>query len=117
MPKTNQPIDQEYVTEAHEPAGFRRPDGEIAEEIRNALSDDVGLDARRIHVVVNGGKVRLSGTVRNCADLRRAEGHACAVTGTTSVQSDLQPLDSSEDGEAPSEAGAAAKMGKPAYDV
>jgi hypothetical protein len=54
--------------------------------------------------------------VRTCADLRRAEGHACAVAGTTSVQSDLQPLDTRDDRERPFEAGAAATMGKPAYD-
>jgi hypothetical protein len=117
MPKTSQPILEEYMTEVREPAAFCRPDAEIVEEIRNALADDVGLDARAIHVAVKDGKVTLVGTVRHCADLRRAEGHACAVVGATSVQSDLQPLDPSEEAEALSETGAAGRMGKPAYDV
>jgi osmotically-inducible protein OsmY len=114
MPETTQPILEEYVTEVR--VGFRRPDDEIAEEVRNVLADDVGLDARAIHVEVKDGKVKLSGVVRTCADLRRAEGHACAVIGTTSVQSELQPLDTSEARESPSETGAAGRMGKPEYD-
>jgi hypothetical protein len=120
MPKTIPPILEEYVSEVREPAAFCRPDDEIAEEIRHALADDIGLDALAVQVKVKDGKVTLSGTVRHCADMRRAEGHACAVMGAASVQSDqsdLQPLDRSDDDEHPSEAGAAARMGKPAYDL
>ena len=107
---------EEYMGEAREPAGFCRPDAEIAEEIRHVLADDVGLDARAVHVEVRAGKVTLTGTVRHCADMRRAEAHACAVVGVTSVQSDLQPIERGDE-EPASPAGVAAKMGKPDYDV
>ena len=116
MPETLRPIDDEYLTEAREPVSFRRPDGEIAEEIRCVLADDVGLDARAIHVAVRAGQVTLSGIVRTCADMRRAEAHACAVSGAASVQNDLQSKEKSEDCGDESEAGSAAKMGKPEYD-
>jgi hypothetical protein len=110
------PILEEYATEVREPVGYRRTDAEIAEEIRQALADDVGLDAHAVHVEVKNGEVRLRGTVRHCADMRRAEGHACAVMGATSVQSELQPIDRSDE-EPPIASGVAAKMGKPDYDV
>ena len=116
MARTDPPILEEYVTEVREPAGFCRPDADIAEEIRQALADDVGLDARAIHVEVKNGEVKLSGLVRQCEDARRAQAHACAVTGAISVHSDLQPEDLS-DGEAPPAPGVAARMGKPDYET
>jgi hypothetical protein len=107
---------EEYVSEVREPAGFRRPDAAIAEEIRHALADDVGLDARAIHVAVEDGKVTLAGTVRCCADMQRAEAHACAAVGAQSVVNALQPLDGTVDCDEGSDEGAAAKMGKPDYE-
>jgi osmotically-inducible protein OsmY len=116
MPETTRPIGEEYVTEVREPVGFRRPDAEIGEEIRHVLADDVGLDARAILVAVKDGCVTLSGTVRTCADMQRAEGHACAAVGAQSVRNELKPLDAVADLD-PSKQGAAARMGKPEYDV
>jgi osmotically-inducible protein OsmY len=116
MSETRPSILEEYVSEVREPAGFRRPDSDIAQEVRHALEDDVGLDARAIRVQVADGKVTLAGTVRCCADMQRAEVHACAVVGAQSVVNALQPLDGTVDCDAGSDEGAAAKMGKPDYE-
>jgi osmotically-inducible protein OsmY len=117
MPETTPPILEEYVSEVREPAGFRRSDAKIAEEVRDALADDVGLDARAVHVAVKDGRVTLGGTVRTCADMQRAEAHACAVVGAQSVRNELRPLDATVDCDSSAEEGAAAKMGKPKYDL
>ncbi|MBV8185838.1 MAG: BON domain-containing protein [Alphaproteobacteria bacterium] len=116
MPESRPSMLEEYASEVREPAGFRRPDADIVEEVRRALEDDVGLDARAIRVAVKDGKVTLAGTVRNCADMQRAEAHACAVAGAQSVLNELQPLDGTVDRDEGAEAGAAAKMGKPDYE-
>jgi hypothetical protein len=116
MPETTIRILEEYMSEVREPAAFRRLDTEIAEEVRDVLADDVGLDARAIHVAVKDGCVTLRGTVRTCADMQRAEGHACAVVGAQSVRNELTPLGGAAASDDPEE-GAAAKMGKPQYDV
>ena len=116
MPESSPPILEEYVGEVREPVGFRRAADDIAQEIRHALADDVGLDARDIRVEVEDGKVRLSGAVRTCGDMRRAERHVCAVAGTSSVVNDLVPADTTDDCAGAAEASAAAKMGKPDYD-
>jgi hypothetical protein len=107
---------EEYVSEVREPAEFRRPDADITAEVRHALEDDVGLDARAIRIAVKDGKVTLAGTVRCCADMQRAEAHACAVVGAQSVVNELEPLDGSVDCDEGSDEGAAAKMGKPDYE-
>jgi osmotically-inducible protein OsmY len=107
---------EEYMGEVREPAGFRRPDAEIAEEVRDALADDVGLDARAILVVVQEGRVTLSGSVRCCADMQRAEAHACGTVGAQSVKNELNPIDATVDRVEASDDGAAAKMGKPDYE-
>src|SRR5262245_47050743 len=116
MGETTTRILEEYVSEVREPAAFRRTDAEIVEEVRHALADDVGLDARAIHVAVKAGCVTLGGTVRTCADMQRAESHACAVVGARSVRNELTALDATADCDSASEQGAAAKMGKPKYD-
>ena len=107
---------EDHAPEVREPAGYRHSDGDIGREVRERLDDDVGLDARDIEVAVRKGEVTLSGTVRHAADMKRAEAHACAVSGVTLVRNGLQanqPAPSPEPGQP---LGAAAKMGKPGYE-
>ena len=59
----------------------------------------------------------LSGHVRQCADMQRAEQLACATAGVKLVHNRLaadEPPPQAIDGERP--VGAAAKMGKPGYE-
>src|SRR5262249_36231374 len=107
---------EEYAREAREPQGYRRSDEEMALEIFERLADDVGLDARGVYVEVRRGEATLHGVVRRCADIPRAEGHACAVAGVTSVRNDLAAKESSEEVRRPAVVGAASKMGKPTYE-
>lgn len=107
---------EDHVPEVREPAGYRRADADIARELRDCLADDVGLDSHDIEVEVRNGEVTLGGTVRHCADMQRAEAHACAMPGVLQVRNNLQskePLPSPAPDE---QAGAAAKMGKPGYE-
>lgn len=84
--------------------------------MRECLDDDVGLDSRGIEVEVRSGEVRLSGTVRNCADMQRAEAHAGAIPGVLQVRNDLQAKEPLPSPPAEERTGAAAKMGKPGYE-
>ena len=107
---------EDHVPEVREPTGYRHSDGDIARELRDRLADDVGLDSSGIEVEVKDGEVSLSGPVRHCADMQRAEAHACAISGVVLVRNNLQPkepLPAPSPGKA---AGAAAKMGKPGYE-
>jgi osmotically-inducible protein OsmY len=107
---------EDHVPEVREPAGYRHSDGDIARELRERLADDVGLDSHGIEVEVRNCEVILSGTVRHCADMKRAEAHACAIAGVIQVRNGLQPNEPLPD-PAPEQAdGAAAKMGKPGYE-
>ena len=108
---------EEYAPEAREPGGFRRSDEEIAREIAERLADDVGLDANGIEVSARHGEVTLRGTVRHCADIRRAEGHACSVAGVTRIKSELVAKEEPTEPPDPAAGGAAAKMGKPTYEA
>jgi osmotically-inducible protein OsmY len=108
---------EEYAPEAREPAGYRHSDASIKEQIRRQLAQDDGLDDSGIVVDVQDGEVTLIGRVRHCADMQRAEQHACAIEGVKLVRNGLTPV------EPPSEAidgrqpvGAAPKMGKPGYE-
>jgi len=107
---------QDHPPEVREPEGYRRSDAEIVKELGECLADDVGLDARGIEVEVRGGTVILSGVVRNEADIKRAESHACAIPGVTLVRNDLRTRQAGPVGEGSSPAGAASKMGKPSYE-
>ena len=82
----------------------------------NCLADDVGLDSRGIEVEVRNGEVTLSGTVRHCADMKRAEAHACAIAGVIQVRNGLQPIEPLPSPAPDQPGGAAAKMGKPGYE-
>jgi osmotically-inducible protein OsmY len=107
---------EDYVPEVRQPEGYRRSDADIGREVRDRLADDVGLDSHGIEVEVRNGEVTLSGTVRHCADMKRAEAHACAVAGVVLVRNGLQPKDPLPDPGSEELGGAAAKMGKPGYE-
>jgi osmotically-inducible protein OsmY len=108
---------EEYAREAREPQGYRRTDEEMAREICERLADDVGLDAGGVYVEVRQGEATLHGVVRHCADIPRAERHACAVVGVTCVRNDLTARETSEQARRPAVVGAASKMGKPTYEA
>src|SRR5262245_34540823 len=108
---------EEYAPEARDPAGFRLSDAAIRDELRRRLAADEALDASRVEVEVKDCEVTLSGAVRQCADMQKAEQHACEVEGVRVVRNKLaadEPLPSI-DRQQP--AGAAAKMGKPGYEL
>ena len=107
---------EDHLPEVREPAGYRHGDADIARDLRERLADDVGLDSRDIEVEVKNGEVTLGGSVRTCADMKRAEAHACAVQGVVLVRNGLQPKEPAPAAEPEQPAGAAAKMGKPGYE-
>lgn len=111
---------EEYAPEVREPAGYRHSDASIKEQVCRLLALDDGLDDSGIVVEVRSGEVTISGSVRQSADMHRAEQHACATEGVKLVRNALAPDESPSDtsfaidGEQP--AGAASKMGKPGYE-
>jgi osmotically-inducible protein OsmY len=66
---------------------------EVEEKIRQALHRDAEMDAERIHVGVDGGKVTLRGRVRTSAEIATAESAARAARGVTEVESHLRSED------------------------
>jgi len=116
MGQINRVEGEDHVPEVREPAGYRHSDDDIGREVRERLADDIGLDSGGIEVVVQNGEVTLSGTVRQCADMKRAEAHACAVPGVLLVRNGLQSKEPLPAAEPDQPAGAAAKMGKPGYE-
>src|SRR6266478_648863 len=85
------PVAEEYTPEAREPAGYRLSDADIKEQVCRRLAQDGELDARGIAVDVRGGEVTLSGSVRRCADMQRAEKDACLAEGVKLVRNLLTP--------------------------
>lgn len=116
MGRMNRVEPEDHLPEVREPAGFRHRDGDIARELRECLADDVGLDSRGIEVEVRNGEVTLSGTVRHCADMQRAEAHACGIPGVVVVRNGLQAKEPLQAPALGQPVGAAAKMGKPGYE-
>jgi osmotically-inducible protein OsmY len=107
---------EDHVPEVREPAGYRHADADVARQLRECLDDDVGLDSSGIEVAVRNGEVTLGGTVRHCADMQRAEAHACAMPGVLQVRNNLQSKEPLPSPAPEEQAGAAAKMGKPGYE-
>ena len=116
MGQINRVEGEDHVPEVREPSGYRHSDTDIARELRECLADDVGLDSNCIEVEVKNGEVTLSGAVRHCGDMKRAEAHACAILGVVLVRNGLQPKEPLPAPEPEQPAGAAAKMGKPGYE-
>jgi len=65
------------------------PDQAIAEDIQAALERNVLVEAGRVDVTVNGGTVRLQGSVPSDAARRVASRAASRTLGVVSVQNDL----------------------------
>jgi len=108
---------EEYAPEAREPAGYHHSDASLQEQVRRALAQDGALDDSGIVIEVAGAEVTLSGRVRQCADMQRAEQLACGVEGVKLVRNGLvavEPPTEAMDAEQP--VGAASKMGKPGYE-
>jgi len=74
----------------HGPAGYTRSDERILEDVNDALTDDWGVDARKIQATVSGGDVTLEGTVPSRAQKRRAEDCVEDLSGVRNVQNNLR---------------------------
>lgn len=72
------------------PSGYVRSDERILEDVNDALTEDWGVDARRIQATVNAGDVTLDGTVPSRAQKRRAEDCVEDLSGVKNVQNNLR---------------------------
>ena len=74
----------------HGPAGYTRSDERIREDANDRLTDDWGVDARDITVIVANGEVTLDGTVPSREQKRRAEDVVDDLSGVKNVQNNLR---------------------------
>ena len=72
------------------PKGYRRSDERIREEICEAMSRQGFIDASDVEVTVEGGIVRLVGTVASRADKRGLELIADRVHGVEEVRNEIR---------------------------
>jgi osmotically-inducible protein OsmY len=84
------------------PRGYVRSDERIREDINDRLTDDWGVDASDIEVVVSSCEVTLSGTVHTRREKRRAEDIAESVSGVQQVQNNIRVRTSAAAASAPS---------------
>lgn len=89
------------------PAGYRRSDERITEDVNDALMVSEDLDASGVTVSVAYGVVVLSGFVHTRTDKRLAEALADSVAGVTDVKNELRI------GAAPPSQSLPASMGQP----
>ena len=75
------------------PAGYRRSDERIREDVNDCLTDDPYLDASGIQVRVQNCEVTLDGTVNSRACKRRAENLVEEIAGVRHVQNNLRVKD------------------------
>lgn len=72
------------------PAGYRRSDERIREDVSDRLTDDPYLDASGVQVRVSDCEVTLDGTVDSRYAKRRAESLSEHVSGVSHVQNNLR---------------------------
>ena len=72
------------------PKGYRRSDERIREDVCDRLTDDGGIDATEVEVVVNNCEVTLSGVVNSRGEKRRAEDLVEDVPGVRDVHNNLR---------------------------
>lgn len=72
------------------PAGHKRSDERISDDVHDRLTEDHYLDASAITVTVSGGEVTLGGAVETREDKHRAERLAERVSGVDHVQNNLR---------------------------
>jgi osmotically-inducible protein OsmY len=72
------------------PAGYRRSDERIREDVCECLTDDAYLDATEIEVTVKDRIVTLSGLVNSRHEKRRAEELVDRIGGVEDVQNSLR---------------------------
>ena len=65
----------------------KRPDAELAEEVRHALVRDAFVEPGNIEVYASNGEVRLDGSVRTYAEKKAAEDVAWWTPGVINVES------------------------------
>ena len=71
------------------PKGYQRSDERIKEDLQDNLYNDSYIDASDMEVIVNDGKVTLSGSVESKLAKRRAEDMADVISGVKDVQNNL----------------------------
>ena len=74
----------------HGPSGYKRSDERIMEDACDALTEDWGVDARQISVMVSDGEITLDGTVPSRDQKRRAEDCVEDLSGVRHVQNNLR---------------------------
>ena len=72
------------------PAGYRRSDEHIAEDVNDALMMSDELDATGISVRVESSVVTLSGSVSSRTDKRLAEALTDSIAGVTDIKNELR---------------------------